>query len=150
MKPHHLLVISLILALPLADHSARAAAHHAERFGTNHLFLTQRSLLDAGIPLAFGSDGPMNPGLNLMFAVTHPARPSEAITCVQAVIAYTHGSAFAEFEETAKGTFAPGQLADLVVLSQDIFTVAPDALPATKSLLTLVGGKIVYDGGISG
>jgi predicted amidohydrolase YtcJ len=129
-------------------HYDPAAAHHAERFGTNHLFLTQRSLLDAGIPLAFGSDGPMNPGLNLMFAVTHSSRPIEAITREQAVLAYTRGAAYAEFEETEKGTLAPGQLADLAVLSQDIFTVPPDALPATKSVLTMVGGKVVFDGGI--
>ena len=59
--------------------------------------------------------------------------------------AYTRGSAFAEFEEGDKGTLARGKLADNAVLSQDIFTVAVDALPGTQSVLTLVGGKIVYD-----
>jgi predicted amidohydrolase YtcJ len=50
-----------------------------------------RSLLEAGIPLALGSDGPMNPFLNIMFATTDPANPAEAITREQAVRAYTAG-----------------------------------------------------------
>jgi predicted amidohydrolase YtcJ len=105
-----------------------------------------RSLLAAGIPVALGSDGPVNPYLNIMFASLHPDRPSEAITREQAVIAYTLTSAYAEFAEKDKGSLEPGKLADLAVLSQDIFTVDPSNLPKTQSLLTMVGGKIVYDG----
>ena len=56
-----------------------------------------------------------------------------------------YGSAFAEFAEREKGTLAVGKLADLVVLSQDIFTVPVPELPKTHSVLTLVGGKVVYD-----
>lgn len=107
-----------------------------------------RSLVDAGIPLAFGSDGPLNPFLNLMFAITHPNNPAEAISREEAVTAYTHGSAYAEFAEHEKGRLAPGQLADLAVLSQDIFAIEADALPATTSVLTLVGGRVVHDGGV--
>ena len=58
---------------------------------------------------------------------------------------YTRGSAYAEFAEREKGTLAPGMLADVAVLSQDIFTVPPPALPATRSVLTIVGGQIVWD-----
>ncbi|HET9793246.1 MAG TPA: amidohydrolase family protein, partial [Thermoanaerobaculia bacterium] len=105
-----------------------------------------RSLLAAGIPLALGSDGPTNPYLNIMFASTHPNRPSEAITREQAVTAYTLGSAYAEFAEREKGSLEAGKLADLAVLSQDIFTVSAPDLPKTTSVLTLVGGKVVYDG----
>jgi hypothetical protein len=104
-----------------------------------------RSLLAAGIPLALGSDGPMNPYLNIMFAVTHPNNPPEAITREQAVTAYTLGSAYAEFAEAEKGSLEPGKLADLAVLSQDIFSVPLTELPKTESVLTLVGGKVVYD-----
>ena len=104
-----------------------------------------RSLLAAGIPVALGSDGPLNPFLNIMFAITHPDHPSEAITREQAVVAYTRTSAYAEFAENEKGSLEPGKLADLAVLSQDIFQVATADLPNTRSLLTLVGGKIVYD-----
>ncbi len=83
-----------------------------------------------------------------MFAELHPTRPGEGITREQAVQAYTRGSAFAEFAEQDKGTLAPGKLADLAVLSQDIFKVPPYALPKTHSVLTLVGGRIVHDSGV--
>src|SRR5690606_22811109 len=62
-------------------------------------FMALRSLIEAGIPVALGSDGPPNPFLNIMFAVMHPANPAEAITVAQAVRAYTWGSAYAEFAE---------------------------------------------------
>jgi predicted amidohydrolase YtcJ len=93
------------------------------------------------------SDGPLNPYLSIMFAVIQRARPSEALTVEQAVEAYTRGSAYAEFQEQEKGTIAPGKLADLAVLSWDILTVPVNALPVTKSVLTLVGGEIVYNSG---
>jgi predicted amidohydrolase YtcJ len=83
-----------------------------------------------------------------MFASTHPDRPSEAITREQAVIAYTLTSAYAEFAEKDKGSLEPGKLADLAVLSQDIFSVPTAELPKTQSVLTLVGGKAVYDAGV--
>ena len=104
-----------------------------------------RSLLAAGIPVAFGSDGPMNPFLNILFASLHPDRPSEAITREQAVIAYTLTSAYAEFAEKDKGSLEPGKLADLAVLSTDIFTVDASDLPKTESVLTMVGGSVIYD-----
>jgi predicted amidohydrolase YtcJ len=108
-------------------------------------FQPVRSLLAAGIPFAIGSDGPRSPYLNLMWAVTNINAPGEALTMEQAVTAYTRGSAYAEFAEKEKGTLAPGFLADLAVLSQDIFRVPPAALPATESLLTLVGGKVAWE-----
>jgi predicted amidohydrolase YtcJ len=108
-------------------------------------FQTARSLVAAGVPVAIGSDGPRSPGLNLLFAVTHPLVPGEALTREQAVTAYTRGSAYAEFAEREKGALAPGMLADLAVLSQDVFTVPAAALPATTSVLTLVGGAVVHD-----
>jgi len=115
------------------------------RWGKNTPFSAQRSLIEAGIPYALGSDGPINPFLNIMSAALHPARPSEAITREQAVRAYTSGSAYAEFAEKQKGTLATGRLADLAVLSQDIFTVPVDALPATTSVMTIIGGKVVHN-----
>ncbi len=106
-----------------------------------------RSLLDAGVPVALGSDGPLNPYLNIMLASNIPGRPNESITREQAVIAYTKTAAHAEFAETDKGTLEPGKFADLAVLSQDIFKVPLPELPKTESLLTLVGGKVVHSTG---
>ncbi len=107
-----------------------------------------RSLIEAGIPVAIGSDGPNNPFLNIMFAAMHPTNPSEAVTREQALIAYTYGSAYAEQKEKSKGRLKPGMLADLAVLSQNIFTVPLEALPGTGSVLTLVGGKVAFDAGV--
>lgn len=105
------------------------------------------SVLDAGVPIALGADAggeARNPWLNVMLAVAHPANPGEALTVEQAVIAYTRGAAVAERMEAEKGTLAPGMLADLAVLSQDVFTVPADALPGTTSVLTVIGGQIVH------
>jgi len=103
-----------------------------------------RSLLESGVPFALGSDGLSNPFLNILFAATL-ANPKEALSREQAVRAYTAGSAYAEFQEKEKGTLEPGKLADLAVLSQDIFTVPLPALPGTVSELTMIGGKVVYE-----
>ena len=102
-----------------------------------------KSILSRQAPLALGSDGPSNPFLNLMFAATHPTTPAEALTREEAVIAYTYGSAYAEFAEDEKGTLTAGKLADLAVLDADIFTVPPDQLPRVKSIVTMIGGKVV-------
>ena len=113
--------------------------------GRTRQFEPVRSLLVAGIPLALGSDGLLNPYANIMFAVMHPMRPNEGLTREQAVIAYTRTSAYAEFAEREKGSLEPGKLADLAVLSQDIFTVPLEQLPSTESVLTMVGGAVVYE-----
>jgi predicted amidohydrolase YtcJ len=103
-----------------------------------------KSFLTAGIPIALGSDGPTNPYLNILLATERQNNPGEALTREEAVRAYTSGSAFAEMKEREKGTIAKGMLADLAVLSQNIFEVPPPALPDTQSVLTIVGGKVVY------
>lgn len=117
------------------------------RFGPDFMrgYQPIRSLLNAGVRLAIGSDGEMNPFLNIMFASMHPGRPSEAMTREEAIIAYTATSAHAEFEEERKGTLESGRMADIAVLSQDILKVPPQELPRTQSMLTIVGGKIVHN-----
>ena len=107
-----------------------------------------KSLLDAGMTIAIGSDGPLSPFLNILFATTHAVNPAEALTREQAVTAYTYGSAYAEFTEREKGRLVPGALADLAVLSADLFTVAPNELPALHSVLTLIGGQPVHNAGL--
>ncbi|HEU4902024.1 MAG TPA: amidohydrolase [Flavisolibacter sp.] len=130
------------------SHFTFAEVNHA-RIGEQRAAHYQplRSLIEAGIPVAIGSDGPNNPYLNIMFAAIHPTNPREAITREQAVIAYTRGSAYAEFREKQKGMLKAGMLADLAVLSQDIFHVPLPDLPRTSSLLTIIGGQIVFDAG---
>ncbi|MBA3639888.1 MAG: amidohydrolase [Acidobacteriota bacterium] len=105
-----------------------------------------KTILGAGVPLALGSDGPMNPYLNMMFAAINPTNPGEALSIEQSLAAYTRGSAFAEFAERQKGTLAPEMLADIAMLSQDIFKAPPPELPKTTSLLTIVGGRIMHEG----
>jgi len=70
--------------------------------------------------------------------------PEESITIEQAVKAYTWGSAYARFSEDRLGTLEAGKEADLAVLSQDIFSVAPGDLSKTHVVITMVGGKVVY------
>jgi predicted amidohydrolase YtcJ len=116
---------------------------------------TWRSLLDAGVALAFGTDypvEPLTPFRGLYAAVTRKNEagtkeyfPEEKLTIDEAIAAYTEGSAFAEFSEKYKGKLAPGYLADFVVLDRDITKVAPREILGTKVLRTVVGGEIVYD-----
>ncbi len=61
-----------------------------------------------------------------------------------AVRAYTEGSAYAAFSDKQVGTLEVGKLADLAVLSQDIFSVPPETIGKTRVVTTMVGGKIVY------
>jgi predicted amidohydrolase YtcJ len=103
-----------------------------------------RSLLEKGITVGISPDGTTNPFWDIMVITSQQTRPSENITREQAVIAYTRTNAFAEFKEKEKGTLTKGMLADLAVLSEDIFSVPTEQLPAIQSVLTIVDGKIVY------
>ena len=117
-----------------------------------------RSFLDHGVTLAFGTDwsvAPLNPMLGLYAAVTRATLdgknpdgwiPEQRITLPEAVEAYTVGSAFAEFQEKEKGSITPGKLADMIVLSDNIFDIKPEAIRNVKVETTIVGGKIVYGG----
>jgi predicted amidohydrolase YtcJ len=138
-----------IVAVVNPSHFMFAEVNHArvggERAKTYQPF---KSFLKAGIPVAIGSDGPNNPFLNIMFAAMHPTNPAEAVSREEAVMAYTKGSAFAEFKEKSKGMIKRGMLADLAVLSQDIFDVPLQQLPATSSVLTIIDGKVVFDAGV--
>jgi urease alpha subunit len=70
--------------------------------------------------------------------------PEQRVSVRQAVDAYTQSSAYSEFAESRVGTLEAGKLADLAVLSQDIFSVAPRSVGKTRVVLTMVGGKVVY------
>ena len=116
-----------------------------------------RTFLDHGVRLAFGTDwevAPLDPVLGLYAAVTRATLdgknpngwfPEQKLTIAEAVEAYTMGSAYAEFQEKEKGSITPGKLADMVLLSDDIFVIAPENIRNVKVLKTIVGGKIVWD-----
>jgi predicted amidohydrolase YtcJ len=116
-----------------------------------------RTFLDHGVRLAFGTDwevAPLDPVLGLYAAVTRATLdgknpngwfPEQKLTVAEAVEAYTMGSAYAEFQEKEKGSITPGKLADMVLLSDDIFTIAPENIRDVKVLKTIVGGKTVWD-----
>jgi len=116
-----------------------------------------KEFLDAGVPLAFGTDypvEPITPFRGLYAAVTrhsedgkHEYFPNERLTIEQAIAAYSAGSAYAEFAERDKGLLQPGMLADFVVLDRDITQVEPAAILKTQVLRTVVGGRTVYQSG---
>jgi predicted amidohydrolase YtcJ len=117
-----------------------------------------RTLLDTGAKLAFGSDwtvAPLDPLLGVYAAVTrrtldgkHPDGwvPEQKITLEEALHAYTAGNAYATFDERTRGVLAPGYDADIVVIDRNLFTVPPESLNTVRVAVTIVGGKIVYQG----
>ncbi len=123
-----------------------------KRAATSYAWL---AFLNKGVPLAFGTDYPVEPVTpfrGLYAAVTresedgrHEYFPGQRLTIDQAIAAYTAGSAFAEFQEKNKGTLAPGMLADFAVLDRDLTAIPPDKILATKVLRTVIGGRTVYE-----
>ncbi|MBI2846135.1 MAG: amidohydrolase, partial [Chloroflexi bacterium] len=115
-----------------------------------------KSLLKAGARVAFGSDSPwdeLDPLLGVYAAVTRQRPdgtppggwyPEERISVEEAVYAYTMGAAYASGEDGIKGSLAPGKLADLVVLSQDIFRIPAQDILNTRVIMTVFDGRIVY------
>jgi len=118
-----------------------------------HRALAFKAIDDAGAVQAFGSDWPVFTAevvRGLHTAVTRttlagtPAggwEPAQRLTAEAALRHFTRDAALAAHEEKEKGTLAPGKLADLVVLSQDLLSVAPDRIKDTKVLLTVLGGQ---------
>jgi predicted amidohydrolase YtcJ len=109
----------------------------------------QRSLLDAGIVVPGSSDRPVVNGapllgmhdmVNQLTASGSPFTPAEAITGLEALRAFTYGSAYASKQEHLKGTVTVGKLADLVVLSDNPATVDPDRIKDIEVVQTMVGG----------
>lgn len=106
-----------------------------------------RRIFAAGTMVAFGSDASItdfDPLLGVHAAANSGLR---SISVGDAVRAYTLGSAFAEFQETEKGTIEAGKLADLVILSEDIFSIPVSRIRGVRVVSTIVGGRLVYDAG---
>ena len=116
-----------------------------------------RTFLNHGVRLALGTDwnvAPLNPMMTVYAAVTRATLdgknpngwfPEQKLTVEETVEAYTMGSAYAEFQEKEKGSISPGKLADMVLLSDNVFSTDPTKIREVKALMTIVGGRIVWD-----
>jgi len=124
-----------------------------------------KSLLDSGAVVAFGSDWPCTfppdpfggiqqsvlRRVRTLFSAPDPVAehayvsPGQRLSVEQAVDAYTRGGAYAAFTDADRGSLEAGKLADLAVLTQDIFTVPPELIGNTQAVMTMVGGEIVFD-----
>ncbi len=115
-----------------------------------------QSLSRSGARLALGSDWPvvdLDPLLGIYTAVTRKDIngrpeggwvPGERLSLEEAIHGYTLGGAYASFEETVKGSVEPGKLADLVVLTDDLFKIPHPRILHTEAVMTVVGGKVVF------
>jgi predicted amidohydrolase YtcJ len=115
-----------------------------------------KSIADDGGHLAFGSDWPvvtLNPWEGVQTAVTRQTTegkpeggfvPSQRLSVADAVYGYTLGAAFAGRREKTEGSIEVGKLADIIILSQHIFDIAPQKISDTKVTTTIVGGRVVY------
>ncbi len=114
-----------------------------------------RQMLKMGIPVGAGTDGTRvasyHPWTCLWWMVTGKTvggtvllDSEDCMTREEALRLYTHGSAWFSNEDSRKGTLSVGNFADLAVLSNDYFTIEPDAIRSIESVLTMVGGKVVY------
>lgn len=142
------------------EHGARAAPTDLYRFSRSgiiasmqpHLFYNgtsrgddYRRIFSAGTKVAFGSDASitdLDPLLGIFAAANSGIR---SISVKDAVRSYTLGSSFAEFQENEKGSLVVGKLADVVILSDDIFSIPAAALRRAQVLTTIVGGRVVYE-----
>jgi predicted amidohydrolase YtcJ len=114
-----------------------------------------RSLIDAGATIVNGTDAPVEDvdpipsyyaSVSRRMANGEVLFPEQRMTRMEALRSYTINGAYGAFEEDIKGSLEIGKLADVTVLSQDLLTVAEDAIPDTEVLYTIVGGEVVYDG----
>ncbi|MCU1347955.1 MAG: putative metal-dependent hydrolase [Acidobacteria bacterium] len=116
-----------------------------------------RSLIDAGVTLTFGSDwtvAPLNPLLGVYAAVTRRTIdgrnpdgwiPAEKISIDEALKSYTVNNAYAMFMENEIGRIGPGLRADIVILSDDLFSIAPEKIEGVQIDLTLFDGRVIYE-----
>ncbi|MFC2165188.1 amidohydrolase [Acidobacteriota bacterium] len=115
-----------------------------------------KSFIDSGVHLACGSDwyvAPLSPILGIYAAVTRQTLdgknpegwfPEQKITLEEVIKGYTINAAFTEFAEDTKGSLEEGKLADMVVLSQNLFQIEPEKIKDTDVLMTVFNGRIIY------
>lgn len=136
---------------------AYAGEYFVERYGAEKARQAPpvRKMMDMGIPVGAGTDGTRvasyNPWPALRWLVTGKtvgdlvlAEESNRLSRAEALSLYTSGSAWVSQEEDVKGTLAKGMFADFALLSEDYFEVPEERIPELQSVLTVVGGKVVY------
>lgn len=141
MQPNHL----------LTDMRWAASRLGPERAAYSYAW---KAFLDAGVPVAFGTDypvEPITPFRGLYSAVTRMSEdgtmsyyPQSKLSRGQALAAYTTGSAYAEFAEAWKGQLLPGFVADFIVVDRDLYTVAAPAILSARVLTTYVNARPVF------
>lgn len=114
-----------------------------------------KTLIDSGASVVFGSDAPIetiNPWMGIHAAVCRKRigekeswYPDEKVSLADAISAYTRWAGYASYEENLKGSIEVGKLADMVVLSQDVFQISPEEIPGMKVERTILGGRIVHE-----
>jgi len=117
-----------------------------------------KTLLDNGAVLSFGTDWsvePLDPMRGLYSCITRKNIefgtpeggwfPDQRLTMEEAIKCYTWGSAYASFEENIKGTLGEGKLADMVILSRNLFEIEPREILDTQVICTILGGRVVYN-----
>ncbi len=125
-----------------------------ERIQTTYAF---HSLEKSKAMMTFGSDwavAPASPIMGIYAAVTRRTLddknsggwvPSQKISVEKALTAYTKNAAYASFDEDIKGTLEKGKLADFVILSENLFEIAPEKIKDVQVLRTYVGGELVFE-----
>jgi predicted amidohydrolase YtcJ len=112
-----------------------------------------QKLMRSGAVIVNGTDAPVediDPLASFHASITRRPRegpafyPDQRMTRVEALRSYTINAAFANFDESIKGTLSVGKLADITVLSKDIMTIPEDEIPTAEVLYTIVGGKVAY------
>lgn len=145
--------LDVVLALHsyVYEHGDKMEAYGEHRWNWMH---ANRSALDLGIPVAGNSDAPVSKAIPLLRIQSMMTRQSaegkvygadQRVTFAQALENWTHGSAFASFDDDNRGTIAVGKLADFVVLNTDPRQVEPHEVGEIQVDLTVIGGEIVFE-----
>ena len=143
--------------IAVQDRMAFQGEYFVDRYGARQARRTPpiRRMLELGVPVGAGTDATRvssyNPFLSLYWLITGKTIGGTALyqedNCLERMEAlrlYTVGSSWFSSEDGKKGSIAPGQLADLSVLSADYFSIPEDEIKRLESVLTIVGGKVVY------
>ena len=144
-------------AISVQDRLALTGERNAELWGLEQARNAPalRTMIDSGVPLGAGSDGfrssSYSPMLSLWWLITGKTvagsvirSKSQNLSRQEALRLYTMGSAWLTFDDGRKGSIEPEKLADMVVLNADYLTVPEDQIRFLESLLTIVGGRVVY------